>query len=368
MKVLFIANYRDGHNGWSEAAQRYILALDSVGIDVVCRPIKLNNFSGKLPQRIEELESKDINNVDVSIQHVLPEMMIQDKRIPINIGMYYSETKWRSFHPWKYHLNKMDHIFLPNSQMLENHTDDKHKCTVVNVPMMEAESYTTKEIDIDIVKDYKFYWIGDLTRRKNLSGLLAAYYSTFSYSDNVSLIIKASKSGYNQQMIENEIAKRAEIIGKSLRIHQNMNKYPHLRVIDTDLNREELLGLHNSCDCLVYPSFGEGWGMVVADALALNNQVIANDVGGISDMKNIVGDNIKTTTNFEDLVIGSDHGNKTLYTGLESWRVPSSLELGKLMLSSYKNQSSKIDNSCIFDALSYQSIGQIMKDAINDIS
>ena len=41
MKVLYISNYKDG-TGWGNAATDYILAMDSVGIDVVCRSISFN--------------------------------------------------------------------------------------------------------------------------------------------------------------------------------------------------------------------------------------------------------------------------------------------------------------------------------------
>ena len=38
MKVLYISNYKDG-TGWGNAATDYILAMDSVGIDVVAGPL-----------------------------------------------------------------------------------------------------------------------------------------------------------------------------------------------------------------------------------------------------------------------------------------------------------------------------------------
>jgi len=39
MKILYIGNYRDG-TGYGQAAEDYILSLDSVGANVVCRPLK----------------------------------------------------------------------------------------------------------------------------------------------------------------------------------------------------------------------------------------------------------------------------------------------------------------------------------------
>ena len=43
--------------------------------DVVCRPIKLNNFQGEIPDRIVELEGKSVVGCEVCIQNVLPHLM-----------------------------------------------------------------------------------------------------------------------------------------------------------------------------------------------------------------------------------------------------------------------------------------------------
>ena len=74
MKVLYIGCYRDG-TGWAQAAIDYILSMDSAGIDVVPRPVKLNDRQVALPSRILELEKKSDRGCDICIQHVLPHML-----------------------------------------------------------------------------------------------------------------------------------------------------------------------------------------------------------------------------------------------------------------------------------------------------
>ena len=68
MKILYIGHFREA-GGWSNAAIDFSLALDSVGIDVVCRDIKLTNKQSEVPDRIKELEQKTIDNVDYCIQN-----------------------------------------------------------------------------------------------------------------------------------------------------------------------------------------------------------------------------------------------------------------------------------------------------------
>ena len=58
MNILYIGHYKEG-SGWSQAAIDYILALDSIGENVVCRNITLTSDKvDNIPKRILELEKK----------------------------------------------------------------------------------------------------------------------------------------------------------------------------------------------------------------------------------------------------------------------------------------------------------------------
>ena len=59
MKVLYISNYKDG-TGWANAAINNVLALDSVGVEVVPRAITFNTRDNDYPQRLKELEDNNI--------------------------------------------------------------------------------------------------------------------------------------------------------------------------------------------------------------------------------------------------------------------------------------------------------------------
>ena len=73
MKVLYIGNYRDG-TGWGNACANNILALDSVGVNVVPRAITFNGSKQTQSQRIAELEEQSEAGADVCIQHTLPNL------------------------------------------------------------------------------------------------------------------------------------------------------------------------------------------------------------------------------------------------------------------------------------------------------
>ena len=75
MKILYIGHYKEG-SGWSQSAIDLIQCIDSVGVDIVCRNIKLTNKDANIPEKVLNLEKKDLQNVDVCIQHVLPHHLI----------------------------------------------------------------------------------------------------------------------------------------------------------------------------------------------------------------------------------------------------------------------------------------------------
>ena len=111
MKVLFISNYRDG-TGWAVGSSNIILALDKAGVDIVCRPIKLNNNNPNIPDRLLELEKKSTDGCDVLIQYVLPHMSVSNSCFKKNINMYNTETS--DFRPksWASYINLMDNAFV----------------------------------------------------------------------------------------------------------------------------------------------------------------------------------------------------------------------------------------------------------------
>ena len=91
MKVLYVGCYRDG-TGWGQAAIDYILSMDAAGIDVIPRPIKLNQRRYIPPKRILELEKKSTSGADVCIQHTLPQYMEYTNKLKKNIALYATET------------------------------------------------------------------------------------------------------------------------------------------------------------------------------------------------------------------------------------------------------------------------------------
>ena len=123
-------------------------------------------------------------------------------------------------------------------------------------------------------KRFKFLFVGGTIARKGADLLLATFLKTFRRSDDVCLVIKdfGGKSAYQGQTLAERI-----------RSAQADTEAPEIVYLDQDLPEQELAGLYTSCDCLVHPYRGEGFGLPVLEAMACALPVICTGGGATDD-------------------------------------------------------------------------------------
>jgi len=375
MKVLYIGCYRDG-TGWAQAATDYILSMDSVGIDVVPRPLKLNANDPLLPNRILELEKKDSLGSDICIQHVLPHMMDYNTRFKKNIGLYASETSNFSGSNWARKINCMDEAWVINEQMV-----DAAKESGVNVPIKIVPHATNfskfesnhKKINIPNIKNsFVFYFIGEMNNRKNLAAFIKAFHLEFDPNEPVSILIKSNRYGMSPEECAMEIKNVCDKIKLSLKKYKNIEDYKEDLIITDYLSEEELYGLHRACDCFVMPSYGEAWSIPAFDAMGFGKTPICSNTGGMADY--LGGAGILVEGRWEP-VFGMSDTFEDLFTGEENWYSVDINELRKAMRKMYEMRSeqesdkyAKMKRSGLSQAMKYshENIGKLIKELLNE--
>jgi glycosyltransferase involved in cell wall biosynthesis len=120
--------------------------------------------------------------------------------------------------------------------------------------------------------EYRLLFVDGTIHRKGIDVLLAAFARAFRPGDGVGLVIKemGSKSFYRGQTAEAEIA--------ALRERGYSVEY-----IDRILSEAELAALYCSCDGLVQPFRGEGFGLPIIEAMACGLPVIITGAGPALD-------------------------------------------------------------------------------------
>jgi glycosyltransferase involved in cell wall biosynthesis len=123
-------------------------------------------------------------------------------------------------------------------------------------------------------KAFKFLFVGGTIFRKGIDILLKAYAGAFGAADDVCLVIKdmGGKTFYKGQTAEQMIQGIRSVAGS-----------PEIEYIEDMLNDQEMAGLYCSCDCLVHPYRGEGFGLPIAEAMACGRPVIVTGKGAALD-------------------------------------------------------------------------------------
>jgi glycosyltransferase involved in cell wall biosynthesis len=357
MNILYIGHYRE-KSGWGQAGRDYLKALIKSGANVIARPILLNKTILSVDEEIKRAEKNNIKDIDICIQCVLPHYMTYDGNFKKNIGIFFHDTENITSTNWFQYLKQMDEIWVPNKEMRDDLMFEiKNMPRLVHIPTdITKYSKDYSEINVPMSEEnYKFYFIGDFTRRKNISGIIKAYYSEFSKHEPVSLVLKLSKFGTTSEKVNEEIQEISRHIGVGLKKYNSVDKYPKISCITQDLPEDTILALHKSCDCFVCPSYGESWCLPAFDAAFIGNQVIASNQGGFKEY-------LRTSElirGHKDIVFGAIETFEDLFTSNERWFSADISQLAEKMRFNY--ESGVKPKRLNLDKFSYEEIGKQMK-------
>jgi glycosyltransferase involved in cell wall biosynthesis len=342
MKLLFLGVYRDG-TGWGHAAIDYILALDKAGVDVVCRPIKLNNIKFPIPQRIAELEAKPADNCDVCIQHILPHMMEHCGDFKACLGMFELETSSMIHTFWPEHINLMDAALLTSSHAKKIcEESDVIKPQHVILHATDVEKYERDYTPLDIPGtdgEFIFYTIGEMNNRKNIGAIIRAFHTYFDPSEPVSLVIKCSKYGLRPEDTLAELKNHCNKIKEGLKLYPKMEYYKPEILITNVVEDELIYRLHTTCDCFVSASCGEAWCIPAFDAMGFGKTPIVTNWGGFTDY--ITSETGWLVDSYMQQAFGGGDSFQSIYTGRERWAVVDVDALGQCMRIAYEKKESR---------------------------
>jgi glycosyltransferase involved in cell wall biosynthesis len=369
MKVLYVGCYRDG-TGWGQAATDYILAMDSVGIDVVPRPVKLNKNNIPIPNRITELERKDSSGAEVCIQHILPHLMEYTPKFKKNIGLYATETSNFIDSGWSRKINMMDEAWVINNQMVKSSQASGVEIPIKVVPHASnfskfGQSYGKTNFP-SASDNFIFYTIADLNKRKNLEAFITAFHAEFDPSEPVSILIKSSKYGLSEEEAALKVRDICNEIKIGLKRFPSIDDYKEDLIVTSFISEEDIYKIHTSCDCFVMPSYGEAWCIPAFDAMGFGKTPICTNVGGMSDF---IGHGGFLIEGIDEPVTGMLETFNNLFTGNEFWSSISIKELMRCMRHVYEQRDAlnKMREEGLKQAQKYshKNIGNLIKDLLN---
>ncbi|HET7275508.1 MAG TPA: glycosyltransferase family 4 protein [Longimicrobiaceae bacterium] len=252
---------------------------NSVGVDLSLLPSDdaiTGAWDSSGVEKLTPLLNRPHQGADICVRHQWPANLHAPQ------GQY-----WVMMQPWEYGaLPRLwydpmkfgaDEIWVYSSFNKQCYVEagiDADRIRVIPLGVSEAMLLADPVVRLPSTGPFRFLFVGGTILRKGIDLLLEAYTSTFSAADDVVLVVKDFGVGsyYRNQTHESFI-----------RELQAQPSAPKIEYIPDDLPVESLRDLYHSCDCLVHPYRGEGFGLPIAEAMACGLPVIVPEEGGASD-------------------------------------------------------------------------------------
>ena len=276
--VLFVG-YVESALGLGESFRNLLKALDAAGMPFGIHPFsreaETRRIGPFLESRYDLHEVYDVNVAYIQVAqlpHYFHELQKRVTGARYNILRTYWELS-KAPAAWQTHLERIDEIWAPNSFVADAFRpifDRKITIVPVCISVNRSKSYSRDYFGLD---EDRFYFMFSFdyysgSARKNPLGVVQAFAYAFPDAETkVGLLIKSTGS--------TELDPTA---AQQLQNSSTLDK--RITILDRSLNRDQMLSLIAGCDCYISLHRSEGFGLGMAEALALGRPVIATDYSG----------------------------------------------------------------------------------------
>ena len=129
---------------------------------------------------------------------------------------------------------------------------------------------------------FVFLSISKYEKRKGFDKLIKAYIEEFGSDDKVSLYIRCNADDSNIEHFEELIRNCTEAKLKGPHASQGVPKNLPVLILPL-IPLTEMPSLYSAADCFVLPTHGEGWGLPIIEAMAMEVPVIATNWSGCTE-------------------------------------------------------------------------------------
>jgi len=184
---------------------------------------------------------------------------------------------------WPENCNRdVDEIWVPSHFNVETFASSGVRRELLRVmpEPMDIERYDpafVKPLQLPIKAGFTFLSVGKWEARKGYDLLLEAFFKGFSIADDVVLYIR---SGVPEVDFTRKVSEIAHKVGA---YRKDKWRPPAVHVFREAISYARLPGLYAAADAFVLPTHGEGWGLPLAEAMAMGLPVVTTNWSGITE-------------------------------------------------------------------------------------
>lgn len=243
-----------------------------------------NNLYNKLKNTIyfanHNLDTNFPPNIGYSIEYNSECSVVINNSLPIDysncgkykVGFTYWETT-RVPTSWISRMQKMDEIWTTSNFVYE-----VFKSCNVNKNIYKFnlgfDNSIFKKIEQIPDQPFTFLNIGSPSTRKNSQMAVDAFMKVKTKYNNIRLIYKTNGPP------------DARIYPKTPLV-KSLYGVPYIEIVDSLLNENDFANLYAKSHCLIYPTSGEGWGMIPFQAIAMGIPTICTNATSCTEYANL---------------------------------------------------------------------------------
>lgn len=356
------------HSGYASANRAFICALTYAGINITAEVI------AQTPEKANYGWSEHFINslIDRQIAYKVKIIHLTGDLIPA----YEEKGKYMIHHcfwetdrlpaTWIKPMNKMNEIWTASEQQAKMIKDSGVTVPIYWFPQpidISKVGKHTKPFIIPNFDGFLFYSIFQWIDRKNPKALLQTYWKTFSGKTDVGLLLKTYRVTYG----EGEFNKIKEDI-KAWKEELKLDHYPKVFLCKKLLDTDSVFRLHQSANCFVTTTRGEGWQIPAVEAGLMGKPIIGIDKTGIFDyLPKEMYYPCKTT-----LTQATEVSHIPYYTRDMKWLDINQNELSGNMMSVYTDQLKAKNKGLatqefIRESFNYTTTGNMMRERLQTI-
>jgi glycosyltransferase involved in cell wall biosynthesis len=168
---------------------------------------------------------------------------------------------------WPFHMRRMQEIWTTSTFCQQTYKDVGVESIVIPHGF-DPEIFKISERTL--TNKFVFLHIGGPTERKGGKMVAQAFIDFFSDRDDVFLIMKSHGPSEARWIDKNGY-------------HGSIKNHPRVQVVEEDLNITEFVKLYELAHCLVYPTNGEGFGLIPFQGIATGLPTITTNLTGTAD-------------------------------------------------------------------------------------
>lgn len=206
------------------------------------------------------------NNPDIAFHINFCQPYYYQLRNAYNIGY----TPWESTkipEGWKYNMNVCNEIWTTSNFVKDVYIQNGIKNDIYVIPHGISEDF--KIIERELTGKFNFLHVGGDAKRKNAQLVVDAFLELFDGDEDYQLILKYNQFCFAEVYMNNQLV--------------SADQHPQIIGIPDIMSNDELIKLYNKCHCMVYPTSGEGFGMIPFEAMATGMPTIVTNLTGCAD-------------------------------------------------------------------------------------